>query len=156
MRTALFALSLAALPLFGCGGDDDGDGMMAPADPEPEAPPAGDTYVAGLEKMGVEGVLKARLVDALPAPPALGDNTWVLEVLDMDDSPIEGCTVSLDPRMPAHGHGTNTAAEISEMGAGRYEATPVDLFMPGLWVTAVQIDCGEMSDRMVYEFWIEG
>jgi hypothetical protein len=122
----------------------------------PDTPPAGDTYVAGLEKMGTNGVLKVRLVDALPAPPELGDNDWTLEVLDMGDTVQEGCTVSLDPRMPAHGHGTNKDAEITEMGAGRYAATPVDLFMPGLWVTEVAVDCGEMTDTVVYEFWIEG
>lgn len=122
----------------------------------PDTPPAGDTYVAGLEKMGDNGMLKVRLVDALPAPPDLGDNDWILEVLDMSDTALEGCTIDLEPRMPAHGHGTNKDAEMTEIGAGRYAATPVDLFMPGLWVTAVDIECGDMTDTVTYEFWIEG
>lgn len=150
MRFALTCLCLTGLTA-GCGESDDSP------DPEgPPAPPAGDTYVAGLEKLGADGVLKVRLVDALPAPPDRGDNTWTLEVLDMGDSPIDGCSVRLDPRMPAHGHGTNKDAEVTAMDGGRYMAEPVDLFMPGLWVTSINLECGEMTDTVIYEFWIEG
>lgn len=149
--------TLAALALFcvtGCDEESSDDPMVQM---EPEAPPAGDTYVAGLEKAGADGMLRVRLVDALPAPPELGDNQWMFEVVDMDGQTIEGCTLNVDPRMPAHGHGTNKDADVTEMGAGRYEATPIDLFMPGLWVTQVDIDCGESTqDSVIYEFWIEG
>lgn len=134
----------------------DDAGTSEPVNPEPEAPEAGDTYVAGLEKAGADGVLKTRLVDALPAPPELGDNRWMIAVVDQDGAPLEGCTVTLEPRMPAHGHGTNTPAVVTEMGAGQYEVTPVDLFMPGLWVTRVDLECGALRDSVVYEFWIEG
>lgn len=143
---------LALLGLIAC--DDAETGPMPSA--EPDAPPAGDTYVAGLEKSGANGLLQTRLVDARPAPPELGDNRWVIEVVDMDGEVIEDCVVALDPRMPAHGHGTNKVAEVNEISAGQYEATPVDLFMPGLWVTAVDIECGDMKDSVIYEFWIEG
>lgn len=150
----LTSLLCAALVCFvGCVEDSD------PADPmtmEPEAPPAGDTYVAGLEKAGAEGLLRVRLIDAQPAPPAIGVNQWMFEIVDSAGQVLEDCALDLDPRMPAHGHGTNTDADITEMGEGRYEATPVDLFMPGLWVTQLSVDCGGMQDSVIYEFWIEG
>jgi nitrogen fixation protein FixH len=150
--TALALLTLACAP--GC---DEAESTDPAPMMEPDAPPAGDVYVAGLEKDVANGMLRVRLVDALPAPPELGDNRWTLEVVDMDGQTLEGCAVELDPRMPAHGHGTNKDAEITEMGAGRYEATPVDLFMPGLWVTEVGVDCGDgVADSVVYDFWIEG
>ena len=131
---------------------DDGDGEQVEG--EPQTP--GDTYVAGLEKVGPAG-LKTRLLDALPAPPERGDNTWTLEVLGPDGQPLEGCELVFTPDMPAHGHGTWKTVETSVMDApGTYRADPVFMFMPGLWVVPIDLTCGALTDRVEYAFWIEG
>lgn len=138
--------------LVGCddegGGGGEGDGGGG-------GPPAGDTYVAGMEKQGAANRLALRLKEARPAPPELGDNTWMLEVLDSNGESMTGCTLTVDPLMPAHGHGTNKTAVITEAD-GTYEVTPLDLFMPGLWQVPFVVTCGEVVDDVLFEFWIEG
>lgn len=144
---------LGLLLVAGC---DDGNTGGDGADAGSAAPPAGDTYVAGLEKAGGEGQLSVRLMAATPAPPELGDNTWTLEVVDAAGEPRSGCTVTIAPRMPAHGHGTNRPTVVTEAEPGDYSATPLDLFMPGLWEIPVAVTCGAVEDRALFEFWIEG
>lgn len=146
MRWAL----LFSLLFLGCddGGDDDGSAGVDPTSPE-----AGDTYVAGLEKAGAQ--LTVRLVEALPAPPEKGDNRWILEV-QAGDAMRDDCELVLTPDMPAHNHGTWKDVVVTPQGEGRYEADPVFLFMPGLWEIPVDITCGELTDNVVYRFWIEG
>lgn len=144
---------MVVLLALGC--DDGGDDHGGHGGSGGNAPPAGDTYVAGMEKVGAAGALQVRLKEARPGPPEIGDNTWILEVLDMQGESMPGCTVEVDPRMPAHGHGTNKEATITET-AGTYEVTPLDLFMPGLWEVPFTVTCGAVVDDVMFEFWIEG
>lgn len=150
----LLALGLVA----GCDATEEqttpGAGGDAGAAP-PHDPPEGDIYVAGLEKAGAEGHLKVQLLDALPAPPERGDNTWELRVLSMADTPLTDCTVAVVPDMPAHGHGT-TPVEIAAGGDGTFSVRKLNLFMPGLWIIPIDLTCGDVTDRVIYEFWIEG
>ena len=149
MRSAL--IPICALLLVGC---DDGDGNSTPDRTSPEA---GDTYVAGLEKAGAASKINVRLLEAHPAPPERGDNQWVLEVLDGEATPLAGCILVLDPDRPAHGHGTWKDAVVTEMDTpGHYSVDPVFMFMPGLWEIPITLTCGEVSDTVLYAFWIEG
>ncbi len=143
-------LLLLCLPILAC---DDAEADDTPG-PDAGWPPAGDTYVAGLEKAGE--TLRVRLMEALPAPPERGENRWVLEVVDAEETPLTGCTLVLSPDMPAHGHGTWKEAEVTEQEAGRYVAEPVFLYMPGLWEIPIEVNCGSAGDTVVYAFWIEG
>ncbi|MCA9524974.1 MAG: FixH family protein [Myxococcales bacterium] len=152
-RAGWWVLALAAL---GAGCDDGGGSDGAGGSGGGTGPLAGDTYVAGLTHMGAAGALEVRLMEATPAPPELGDNTWQVAIVDAAGAPQAGCTVEPSPRMPAHGHGTNTPAVVRELGEGSYEITPLDLFMPGLWEVPLHLVCGDAEDEVLFAFWIEG
>ena len=135
-----------------------------PSDP-PEEHVCGDltrgmTYVQGLAVAGDDGVLSARLREASPAPPDVGDNVWRVELLDANDAPAAGCTTTLNPFMPDHGHGASAVPVWTEDAAviGTYDLTGLDLFMPGLWeIRLEELDCGAAgSDTVVYRFCAEG
>jgi hypothetical protein len=115
-----------------------------------------DTFVAGLEKLGDNGTLTFRLASSTPAPPSRGDNTWMIDVLG-GGSPVTGATLTLTPFMPDHRHGTPITPVVTEQLGGQYQATPVNLWMPGLWeVTIEATPAGGAADSAVYRFCIPG
>lgn len=116
-----------------------------------------DEYADGMMKHGHEGNFMVMLQTADPAPPDVGDNTWTVRVMEMDDSPVDDAKVTLTPFMPAHGHGTSPAdfnGTFTEDGT--YEVGPFDLFMPGVWETTVAIDSGGTTDMVTFTFELEG
>ena len=140
------------LSLLGCGSDEHADSTCTV--------PAGDCYVDGMEKS--DGQVRVRLVEANPGPPERGDfNRWLLEVTDLEGRPINDITVGVDPTMPAHGHGTTPLPTVTAVEGmpGQFEASPLNLFMPGLWQIRVRVTGpGEepLIDAFVdFEFWIE-
>ncbi len=140
---------------------DEGDGSSEPAEPAGSAFPNGnpaeaDGYALGLSREGAAGALTVRFKDALPAPPDIGDNAWQIEVLS-GDAPMTGCSIDVQPRMPAHGHGTSVQAEVEPMAdvPGSYRVAPVNMFMPGLWEVTLGLTCGRVDDVVVFRFWIE-
>jgi hypothetical protein len=111
-----------------------------------------DTFVAGISKVGANGV-QFKLLEALPAPPARGDNTWTLE-LTKSGAPVNGAAMIVTPFMPDHQHGTPTDVTIQPMpAAGQYQLAPVNMWMPGLWETTIQVD-GPDADKAVFKFCI--
>lgn len=115
-----------------------------------------DTYADGLTKTGQMGKVQVMLANANPAPPDVGENSWVIEVMDADGQPIDGVTVTVSPYMPAHGHGT-TPADYTGVTAdgGLTEVGPFDLFMPGTWETTVKVE-GTVDDVATFTFDLEG
>jgi hypothetical protein len=144
----------------GHGGDHAGHGGMHAAGGEPGggSDRPGDTFVAGLTKPGADGALMFMLMDARPAPPDLGDNTWMLMIADPEGAALAGCSIDVEPFMPQHGHGTNVAASAAEQDepAGHYEIAPLDFFMPGLWEVTFEATCGDATDAATFGFWVEG
>lgn len=132
LRPALLALLL--LPACGNGGDGAVD-----AGYNCEIEMRDEEFVAGMEKVGAEGIT-FRLVSSSPAPPARFDNTWVLELVDAGGAPLAGAEVEVEPFMPDHNHGTSIDAEVTEDTAviGRYTLDPVNLFMPGVWEVTIR------------------
>src|SRR5260370_17093834 len=72
------------------------------------------TYSANMQKPGMAGSFTFALVSASPAPPARGDNIWVLKVLDQGGSPVKDATFppqatwagwpfGVLPSIPVHG-----------------------------------------------------
>lgn len=121
-----------------------------------------DTFVAGLEKPGVGGALDFQLMSADPAPPQRGDNTWVLKVSALAGgvvgNPVAGAVMTVTPFMPDHQHGTPITVQIQPMTeVGQYKLTPVNLWMPGLWETTINVTSGGgATDKVVYKFCIPG
>jgi len=118
-----------------------------------------DTYVVGLEHPGKAGVYDFKLMSAEPAPPARPDNTWVLQVNQLNagvvGAPVEGATLKVTPFMPKHGHGTVIIAEITPLAdPGQYRASPVNMWMNGVWEVTVRATVGDQTDSAVYKFCI--
>ena len=86
-----------------------------------------------MTKPGSAGRYSFALVSSTPAPPALNDNSFVVQVTDADGNPATGAlSVALD--MPEHGHPSPALPEISyDADAKSFTLDPMRLFMVGLW-----------------------
>jgi hypothetical protein len=147
MRIAL-ALTLFAAACSSDGHGDDTESYNCAAETRD------DTYVAGITKAGQNGKLNFKIVEALPAPPARGDNIWTLELTSITAAPVSGAAMIVTPFMPDHQHGTPTTVVIEPMpSAGQYKLSPVNMWMPGLWQTTIQVD-GQDADKAVFAFCI--
>lgn len=139
---ALLSLLLVAPALlWGC----DDDETLPPPDDTPSRAMLTGTVVEG-------EALSVRVASALPDPPLRSDvNIWRLAVVDASGTPVEGCTIEVEPTMPAHGHGTTPEPMVRavEGEVGLYEARPLNLFMPGEWHVSVRPSCGSVSDEVV-------
>lgn len=117
-----------------------------------------DTFTVGLEKMGAGGTLSFKLMSATPAPPARGDNSWLVQINQTASgaAPLEGATLQVTPFMPAHQHGSPIQPVITAMpDAGQYQLDKVNLWMPGVWETTIRATAGAQTDSAVYKFCIE-
>ena len=156
------AVAIMVLCLAGCVGPFGGHGHGAHG---PGASMGGgggivaDTYVAGLEQVGEDGIFSVRLVESDPIPRDTGIYTWTIEVVDATGGPVTGVTVLAEPMMPAHGHGTipKFIDGIPSEGEGRYRLADMDLFMPGIWRVIITLthDDGR-EDVALYHFDLEG
>lgn len=151
LRSSALCLALIAL-LVGC-----------PSEEEEEEHICGDltrvmTYVAGLDGDSTAGALTMSILEAAPAPPDVGDNTWTVDVIDAAGAPAAGCTAAVTSYMPDHGHASAAAPTWTEDVAviGQYFVDEIDLFMPGYWTVTFEVDCGGTTDTVVYGFCAEG
>lgn len=97
-----------------------------------------DEFVPGMAKQTESGI-EISLVEAEPEPPARLDNSWLISVRDADGEPVEGALLTLNPKMPVHGHGSPREAIVKELGGGQYRAEPVALIMPGFWTIDISV-----------------
>jgi hypothetical protein len=147
-----------ALSLFlaACGSDAgtpadaNGDGEIGCAND-----PRAQTYSAGMQQMGVGGLLKFVLVSSTPAPPIKGNNTWVVKLLDGSGNAVTGGTLKVTPYMPDHGHGTQVVPQITPQ-ADSYSIDPLYLFMSGLWQVTIQATTTAGNDSGIFNFCIAG
>jgi hypothetical protein len=151
-RFLLAAMSLSAALLSCCSSSDDGDGGVDTSSESCNG--KGETYTAGMSKVGDEGKLTFVLVSSDPAPPRRYDNTWVIAVKE-GDALVEGATLEVAPTMPGHEHPAE-GMTITDVGAGSYQATPLRLFMLGLWqIKITATSATGTSDTTTFSFCIE-
>ena len=113
-----------------------------------------DDFVVGLQKTGESGKLVFALMSATPAPPARGDNEWILQ-LTSAAAPVQGAAMVVTPFMPDHQHGTPTTVTIEPTATpGQYKLTPVNMWMPGLWETTIKASANGDQDQAVFRFCI--
>jgi hypothetical protein len=123
------------------------------------SPSDGEVYVAGSKKPGELGHFDFTLVSSTPAPPALGDNLFVVQVSDPDGKPAFGeLSVTLD--MPDHGHQSPKQPEIRfDDQSQAFFLEPMRLFMVGLWRITfgfeATVEDARLSDSAVFEFCID-
>ena len=113
-----------------------------------------DTFTAGLEKQGA--VFDVKLMVANPAPPNRGDNDWTIHVNMLSGAaPVSNATIQVTPFMPKHQHGTPVDVEITPgTTAGEYLLKRVNLWMPGVWETTIELTSPAGTDAVVYKFCI--
>ncbi|MFZ9886180.1 MAG: FixH family protein [Myxococcota bacterium] len=103
--------------------------------------------------------VSALFVQVQPNPPDLGENRWSLRITDDDGAPRTDLAVTLEPFMPAHGHGTTPSRFPATPGAeeGSYDCGPFDLFMPGTWEFTLTVDAAEeFTDAIIWSLDVEG
>lgn len=148
-----FLAASLALALAACGSDDVDDGPAASCETEDRD----DVYSMGMSKLGAAGY-EVVLMNSTPAPPAKDDNAFDIQVLDDTGAAADGLVLDVVPFMPDHNHGTPIEAVVTPADTnGEYSATPVNLWMPGLWRVTVDIDdtAGDL-DEVEFFFCIEG
>lgn len=152
--------------LAGCGGGDtDTSGTTTTTTtsatttetPACATDPRAQAYAVGLSSTSTDGAVKITFVDADPAPPAKGNNTWTVAITDAAGAPIAGATIATVAYMPDHGHTSPIKPVATEMAPGTYEVTPVNLFMPGIWeVTLTVTPSGGTAEPVKFTFCIAG
>ncbi|MCO4772946.1 MAG: FixH family protein [Deltaproteobacteria bacterium] len=153
MRAALLVTSFLALGLAGCPvGDDDDDDSNVCGDLT-----RAQTYVEGVEADVISGDFRVALMAATPAPPNVDDNAWVIEVTDSAGDAATGCTCTVTPWMPDHGHGASVAPSCVESATvdGQYDIV-MDFIMPGYWEVTVEMECGADVGENAFGFCAEG
>jgi len=165
MRGWLISTSVAALAL-GCTSSKSSDGATnsAPVETVDAAAPSlcttdmrGQKYAPSMTQTGKAGVFKLKLLNIIPAPAAVGHNTWELELDDAQGNGVGDATITLAATMPDHANAVPAPATISaDPLPGQYSAMNLTLPIPGLWVFTFSIstpaDAGAASDTVVFTF----
>ena len=127
-------LPLLVLPL-GCGAPQTGtvDETATETEVGCSTDPRGLSPLAGASVASLDGTVRVTVESVDPAVPARGNNFWVVQVADGAGAPLEGATISIQPFMPDHGHGSPSPASAEPLGGGRYQLSPLNFSMPGLW-----------------------
>jgi hypothetical protein len=118
-----------------------------------------EVFARGLSKSGETG-FKVTIDAGDPAPPARGDNTWTVTVLDAAGEPLAGARLAVSALMPDHGHMSPSTPEATVTDAeGRSTISGLNLFMAGVWVVQLQVteaDAEEQADSVSFAFCVEG
>ena len=79
------------------------------------------------------------ITTAFESPVQTGQNRLAITVDDENGQPVTDATVTVDPQMPVHGHGSSETPIVTANGDGTYSAFPVTFQMPGPWVVHVRV-----------------
>jgi hypothetical protein len=91
-------------------------------------------------------------VATTPDPPRTGQNTMTIDVKRADGQPVTGAQLTVDPQMPAHGHGSTEVPQITDEGQGRYRAFPVTFQMPGAWRVTIVVKAGADTETKIVDY----
>jgi|GEM_PF-1008542 len=118
-----------------------------------------DPYTPGMSLKTKNGQVTVRLEKSDPAPPAEGKNTWTVKLHDPNGKALDGLSIEAGTWMPDHHHGSPIIGKSKALGGGRYEISPIELFMPGLWEITLGVSGKATSgiaidDKVVFRFWV--
>lgn len=166
-RSLYLVVTLACACLIGCDSgnmSESGESESASSGSEGDAVCAGesrnDEYAVGLAKTGES--LTVTFVDASPAPPDRGENTWTVMVTDAGGQAVTEAELEVVPWMPDHGHGSSVVVEVTPTGTpGEFQLKPIDLFMAGLWEVRLNFTmpgggaAETIEEQVVFAFCVE-
>ena len=121
-----------------------------------ETDPRALTYAANLTKLGEQGTLQVALMQAVPAPPLRGSNTWRVRIERAGGGAAAQPAVNVTLLMPEHGHGSSVIPVVTPQPDGSFEIAPLYLFMPGLWQAKFGLTSGADTDTVVMAFCVSG
>lgn len=64
-------------------------------------------------------------------------------------------SVTVDARMPSHGHGMNYRPSIAALGSGRYRAEGLMFHMPGEWELTFIVQDAGASERITHMLFLQ-
>jgi len=138
----------AALPACHTPGDNPGqvDADFVSCSAETRATP----YQPGIQVTSTNGTFIVKLLSNTFTDSAgktkdqafaKGIDVWKIETdLASTTAPMDGLTISVDPEMPDHNHGTTPVGVMPVGNGGLYMFSPVNLYMAGYWVVTLTID----------------
>jgi len=134
-RTARVAAAIALTLLTACGGGDAADGSSGAAG-------------GALDAASARGTFRIELrpdVDPIPLNEAFA---FDVVVEDADGAPLpDDAVVTIDARMPAHGHGMLRDVDLERVGPTAYRAEGMLLHMVGHWEVHVDVTRGAVVER---------
>jgi hypothetical protein len=91
-------------------------------------------YSPAMSVSATSGSTRYTLMQANPAPPAVGVNTWTLRMVDSSGHALANLFRPIDyPFMPDHGHGSSVRPQANLNADNSYTITNLYFFMPGVW-----------------------
>lgn len=151
------ALVVVFLLAAGCQSETDDASSSSAPEAGCSDDPRAMTFSAGMTLPGSQNKLSVQIAAADPAPPARGNNTWTVRVLDDNGGMVNDMMeLEVDPFMPDHGHGTSVKAQVTIEPDGSATVTPLYLFMPGLWQITLGPHTPSSVDAAVFSFCIAG
>ena len=82
--------------------------------------------------------------------PAVGRHFALVFSVCGSDGAVSAQSVSVDARMPSHGHGMNYRPTITAIGAGRYRAEGLMFHMPGEWELTFVVQAAGGPERITH------
>lgn len=143
------ALTIAGIASAGCSSSDSNPGTSQhPASDECASDTRAEPFSAGMTFEGTNG-MTIGLMDSDPAPPALGDNTWTLDLKDSSGAEVADATMTVKQTMVDHGHGGSKTIKVTSLGGGSYKAAPVNFNMSGYWETEFTVTTASGDSTIV-------
>ena len=131
-RTSSLAM-LAAVLAAGCG---PGDG--------PKPPPS-------KRQVDSNGGSYSVAFESTPSPIPMNEPFDVRFTVTAKSGSVQGITVQVDARMPAHGHGMNRVPKLTTQPDGSTRAEGMLFHMPGHWELYVDITQGGKTERAQFD-----
>ncbi|MCB9640576.1 MAG: FixH family protein [Myxococcales bacterium] len=96
-----------------------------------------------------EGTLQVSAAFA-DATVSVGENKLHIQVNDAQGQALSGCTLTVQPQMSIHGHGSSQAPVISEEATGHFHVK-VFFQMKGPWEIKVRAEHGELFGEKIMQ-----
>jgi hypothetical protein len=87
-----------------------------------------------------------------PARPIVGSNRLDATLTTAVAEPLLAASVTVQPWMPAHGHGSAGVPQIAEHEQGHYQIENIVYEMPGQWELRIDVVTSEIGDRFVLSY----
>ena len=135
LRTSLIALAfIGTAACSGASGEtDDHTSTEGTEEVGCQSDPRALSPIVGASATSLDGAVKVSVASVDPEVPARGNNHWEVVVTDRAGAPLVDASISVQPFMPDHGHGSPSPAVVESLGEGRYRLSPLNFSMPGLW-----------------------